>query len=178
MYVRNRLKLEDRGILVAGANGFVGSNLVDELVDRGADVTAFVHSAHKGHRNLKHIEGEVKIVRRDLRDYRSVKDAVDSLEDDALIFHLGAQAHVGESWERPYETVDTNVKGTLNLLEAARSTSVETSRIDVAGSSEEYGNSIKEGESIDESHELRPESVYATSKVSADMLAMNYRVAS
>ena len=59
---------------------------------------------------------------------------------DTLIFHLAAQARVGESWERPYETIDTNIKGTLNLLQSIVDLDLDIAKFDTAGTSEEYGN--------------------------------------
>ncbi len=105
--------------------------------------------------------------------------------DDTLIFHLGAQAHVGESWDRPYETIDTNVSGTLNLLQSVVDLDLDITKFDTAGTSEEYGN-VKE--EMAEKHEfeedgrvmlserspVNPTSIYATSKLAADFLTMNY----
>jgi dTDP-glucose 4,6-dehydratase len=101
------------------------------------------------------------------------------------VFHLGAQAHVGESWHRPYETVLANTVGTLNLLQSVLDHGLELEKFDTAGTSEEYGNpreSVAHHHDWDEGgglilHErspLNPKSVYATSKVAADFLTMNY----
>jgi dTDP-glucose 4,6-dehydratase len=101
------------------------------------------------------------------------------------VFHLGAQAHVGESWHRPYETTITNVVGTLNLLQSIVDHGLELEKFDTAGTSEEYGN-VREAVShhhdfdpeggvvFHERSPLNPKSVYATSKVAADFLTMNY----
>ncbi len=101
------------------------------------------------------------------------------------MFHLGAQAHVGESWHRPYETVMTNTVGTLNLLQSIVDHGLGLEKFDTAGTSEEYGNvreAVTDHHSFDEEgglilHErspLNPKSIYATSKVAADFLTMNY----
>ncbi len=118
MDIENRVV--DRPVFVTGADGFVGSHLVDWLVEHGADVHVFVRATSSGElNNIVHRSEAITLHRGDLRDSHSVKRALSALEpyDDSLIFHLAAQAHVGESWERPYETVDTNVVGTLNLLQ-------------------------------------------------------------
>ncbi len=124
----------------------------------------------------------------DLTDRTSVDYLVRELRqapDRPYVFHLGAQAHVGESWHRPYETVSANVLGTLNLLQAIVDWELELEKFDTAGTSEEYGN-VREGVSdhhdFDEAgglilHErspINPKSIYATSKVAADFLTMNY----
>ena len=105
--------------------------------------------------------------------------------DKPYVFHLGAQAHVGESWHRPYETVMANTVGTLNLLQSVVDNGVELEKFDTAGTSEEYGNvreSVSHHHDFDELgglilHErspINPKSIYATAKVAADFLTMNY----
>jgi dTDP-glucose 4,6-dehydratase len=105
--------------------------------------------------------------------------------DRPYVFHLGAQAHVGESWHRPYETVMANTVGTLNLLQSIVDHSVELEKFDTAGTSEEYGNvreSVAHHHDFDgagslilhERSPINPKSIYATAKVAADFLTMNY----
>jgi len=124
----------------------------------------------------------------DLTDRTSVDYMVRRLAkepDPPFIFHLAAQAHVGESWHRPYETVLTNTVGTLNLLQSILDHEREIEKLNTAGTSEEYGNVrelVRHHHDFDEDgglilHErspLNPKSVYATSKVAADFLTMNY----
>lgn len=179
-------QLADRPAFVTGADGFVGSHLVDALRERDADVHAFVR-ASGGLTNLRHCADEVTVHRGDLRDEHSVRSALAALSghDDSLVFHLGAQAHVGESWDRPHETVDTNVLGTLRLLQAVVDLDLDVAAIATAGTSEEYGN-LDEGRRdqydtddgdrvcLDERSPVNPTSVYATSKLAADFLTMNY----
>lgn len=181
-------RLENRPVFVTGADGFVGSHLVDRLVEFDANVHAFVRATSSGElKNIRQHGEEITIHRGDLRDKHSVDEALKSLQEysDSIIFHLGAQAHVGESWERPYETVDTNVTGTLNLLQSVVDLDLDISKFDTAGTSEEYGNVKKE---MIDKHEfddddrvllserspVNPTSIYATSKLTADFLTMNY----
>ncbi|MEE6210332.1 GDP-mannose 4,6-dehydratase [Salarchaeum sp. III] len=180
--------LEDRPVLVTGADGFVGSHLVDELVANGADVHTFIRATSSGElNNIRHQSEKVTVHRGDLRDKHSVREALSTFTDysDTLIFHLGAQAHVGESWDRPYETVDTNVTGTLNLLQSIVDLDLDIAKFDTAGTSEEYGNVKDE---MFEKHDfeedgrvllserspVNPTSIYATSKLAADFLTMNF----
>lgn len=126
-------RLAERPVFVTGADGFVGSHLVDELVEHNAEVHTFVRATSSGElNNIRHQSENVTIHRGDLRDKHSVREALSVLKDhdDSIIFHLGAQAHVGESWDRPYETIDSNVVGTLNLLQSIVDwTSTSTSSI-------------------------------------------------
>ena len=107
------------------------------------------------------------------------------MSDKPYVFHLGAQAHVGESWHRPYETVMANTIGTLNLLQSIVDWGLELEKFDTAGTSEEYGNvneSVAHHHDFDDAgslilHErspINPKSIYATAKVAADFLTMNY----
>lgn len=181
-------RLADRPVFVTGADGFVGSHLVDTLVEFGADVHAFVRATSSGElKNVRAHADEITVHRGDLRDKHSVQSALSALKghDDTLIFHLGAQAHVGESWERPYETVDSNVIGTLNLLQSIVDLDLDIEKFDTAGTSEEYGNVRDEMSDhhdilddgrvlLSERSPVNPTSIYATSKLAADFLTMNY----
>jgi len=180
---------EGRTVLVTGADGFMGSHLTDGLVEIGANVHAFVRATSSGAlNNISHLRERLKIHFADLTDRTSVDYLVKELRqapDKPYVFHLGAQAHVGESWHRPYETVAANVLGTLNLLQAIVDWEVELEKFDTAGTSEEYGNvreSVSHHHDFDDAgglilHErspINPKSIYATSKVAADFLTMNY----
>jgi dTDP-glucose 4,6-dehydratase len=181
---------EGRTTLVTGADGFMGSHLTDALVSLGANVHAFVRATSSGAlNNIADHRGKVKIHFADLTDKTSVdyliKELRDTVSDRPYIFHLGAQAHVGESWHRPYETVMANTIGTLNLLQSVVDQGLELEKFDTAGTSEEYGNvreSVAHHHDFDEAgslilHErspINPKSVYATAKVAADFLTMNY----
>jgi dTDP-glucose 4,6-dehydratase len=181
-------KLAERTVLVTGADGFVGSHLTEKLVELDANVHVFVRATSSGElQNIRHINDDITVHRGNLQDPTSVRKALSALEghDDIMVFHLGAQAHVGESWDRPYETVNTNIIGTLNLLEGIVDLDLNIAKFDTAGTSEEYGNVKKEmlekHEFEEDGHVLlserspvNPTSVYATSKLAADFLTMNY----
>jgi dTDP-glucose 4,6-dehydratase len=178
----------ERPIFVTGADGFVGSHLTERLVEFGADVHVFVRATSSGElRNIRHLRDEITVHRGDLRDKHSVERAMSALQEysETIVFHLAAQAHVGESWERPYETIDTNVTGTLNLLQTVVDLDLDLAKFDTAGTSEEYGNiddqmSDKHEYSEDgrvllsERSPVNPTSIYATSKLAADFLTMNF----
>jgi len=181
-------RLHDRTAFVTGADGFVGSHLVDTLCEFGANVHTFVRATSSGElHNIRHRTDDITVHRGDLRDKHSVKEALSHLEghDNSIIFHLGAQAHVGESWDRPYETIDSNVIGTLNLLQSIVDLDLDIYKFDTAGTSEEYGNIKDEMKDkhetgddgrvlLSERSPVNPTSVYATSKLAADFLTMNY----
>ncbi|TKX62980.1 SDR family oxidoreductase [Halorubrum sp. ASP1] len=181
-------ELEERPVFVTGADGFVGSHLIDTLVTHDADVHAFVRATSSGElNNIRHHREDITVHRGDLRDKHSVERALSTFTDrnETLIFHLAAQAHVGESWDRPYETVDTNITGTLNLLQSVVDLDLDIAKFDTAGTSEEYGN-VKEEMADNHEYEddgrvllserspVNPTSIYATSKLAADFLTMNY----
>jgi dTDP-glucose 4,6-dehydratase len=181
---------EGRTCLVTGADGFMGSHLTDALIELGADVIAFVRATSSGAlNNIGAQRGRLaRVVFADLTDKTSIDYLVRDLkraDGRPYVFHLGAQAHVGESWHRPYETVIANTVGTLNLLQSIVDHDLELEKFDTAGTSEEYGNvrdSVSHHHDFDAAgslilHErspINPKSVYATSKVAADFLTMNY----
>jgi dTDP-glucose 4,6-dehydratase len=178
-----------RTVLVTGADGFMGSHLTEALVHLEARVIAFVRATSSGAlNNIGHLRDRLTVKFADLTDRTSIDYLVRELgsaPDRPYVFHLGAQAHVGESWHRPYETTITNVVGTLNLLQSIVDHGLEIEKFDTAGTSEEYGNvheAVAHQHDFDSGggvvfHErspLNPKSVYATSKVAADFLTMNY----
>ena len=180
---------EGRTVLVTGADGFMGSHLTDALVEIGANVHALVRATSSGAlNNIGHLRKQLKVHFADLTDKTSLDYLVKALRDvpdKPYVFHLGAQAHVGESWHRPYETVMANTIGTLNLLQSVVDWGLELEKFDTAGTSEEYGN-VRENVShhhdfddaggliLHERSPINPKSIYATAKVAADFLTMNY----
>ena len=180
----------DRTCVVTGADGFMGSHLTEALVALGANVIAFVRATSSGAlNNIAHLRRDLTVVFADLTDKTSIdhlmRAHVAPAPDKPYIFHLGAQAHVGESWHRPYETVMANTVGTLNLLQSVVDHGIELEKFDTAGTSEEYGN-VREavahhhdfdelgGLILHERSPINPKSIYATAKVAADFLTMNY----
>ena len=191
MITEKRIKelLDGRPVLVTGADGFVGSHLTEKLLEFGAHVHVFVRATSSGMlNNIGHLREKVVLHRGDLTDKHAVREALRALKADGgkpTIFHLGAQAHVGESWERPYETLATNVLGTVHILQSIVDLGMDIFKIDTAGSSEEYGNIRQDmrdryrfgddgGLILDERSPVNPQSVYATSKVAEDFLTRNY----
>ncbi|HXK14619.1 MAG TPA: GDP-mannose 4,6-dehydratase, partial [Gaiellaceae bacterium] len=168
----------NRTCLVTGADGFMGSHLTEALVTLGANVVAFVRATSSGAlNNIGHLNKDLSVVFADLTDKTSidylVRDHLVTASDKPYVFHLGAQAHVGESWHRPYETVMANTVGTLNLLQSIVDHDVELEKFDTAGTSEEYGN-VRENVAhhhdfddlgsliLHERSPINPKSIYAT----------------
>ncbi|MGH3105410.1 MAG: GDP-mannose 4,6-dehydratase [Gaiellaceae bacterium] len=178
-----------RTVLVTGADGFMGSHLTEALCYLGAHVHAFVRATSSGAlNNIWHLRRQLKVHFADLTDKTSIDYLVRELceaPDRPYVFHLGAQAHVGESWHRPYETLMANTVGTLNLLQSVVDHGLELEKFDTAGTSEEYGN-VREAVAhhhdfdaegaliLHERSPINPKSIYATAKVAADFLTMNY----
>lgn len=176
-----------RSVFVTGADGFVGSHLTETLLLWGARVAVLVRRSPQQLRNIAHLKDRLQILQADVRDYAQVLAAIKSWRggEGSIIFHLAAQAHVGDSWEKPEETLKTNLLGTLNLLSAIRELDLHLFRFEYAGSSEEYGSfdasrsqeygwRADGGVLLDERSPLNPKSIYATSKVAADFLSRNF----
>ena len=156
-------------ILVTGADGFIGSHLTEGLVSAGADVTALAqYNSFDSHGWLDDLPDQVRknvnLVRGDVRDAAFISRLVPGHE---IIFHLAALIAIPHSYAAAKSYVDTNVLGTLNVLEAARQSGTE--RIVHTSTSEVYGTAIKMP--IDESHPLQGQSPYSASKIAADMMA-------
>jgi dTDP-glucose 4,6-dehydratase len=159
-------------VLVTGAGGFIGSHVVEELARRGHEVRAFVLYDSQGSWGwLDHVDPELRklidVFRGDIRDPLSVRDAV---RDCDSVLHLAALIAIPYSYAAPHSYVDTNVTGTLNLLQAAREAGVK--RFVHTSTSEVYGSARRVP--IDEEHPLQPQSPYAATKVAADSLALSY----
>lgn len=182
--------LKGRTVLVTGADGFVGSHLTEQLLSFGADTHVLVRPTSSGMlHNLSHIQRKITVHRADITDKEAVRQTLIEIKKNGtkkpVIFHLGAQAHVGESWRRAYETMNSNVQGTLNVLQTIVDINLKPYKISFAGSSEEYGNvnpEVKDqyrfdesgGLILDERSPLFPQSIYAVSKVAGDFLFRNY----
>ncbi len=166
------MKWEERRVLVTGAGGFIGSHLTEELVARGADVTAFVH--YNARNDWGMLEGRfgpeqerLTVVPGDVTDGNAVRKAI---EDREIVFHLAALIGIPYSYVAPESYVNTNVKGTLNVMEACRMAGVE--RVVHTSTSEVYGTARYTP--IDEGHPLQGQSPYSASKIGADKIAESY----
>lgn len=164
--------LDGRRVVVTGAGGFIGSHLVQELVSAGASVRAFVHyNSRNDWGNLHELPtdqlAEVEVVPGEIQDPFSVQRAVHGRE---LVFHLAALIGIPYSYVAPRSYVDTNVQGTLNVLQAALTAGAE--RLVHTSTSETYGTA--QYTPIDERHPLQGQSPYSASKIGADKLAESY----
>ena len=164
--------LPGRKALVTGAGGFIGSHLVERLVELELQVRAFVRYTSRSASGFldscpADVRNAIDIVRGDLRDSNAVLDAAKGVD---VIFHLGALIGIPYSYFHPRETVDTNVTGTLNTLLAARFCDV--ARIVHTSSSEVYGTA--QYVPIDEGHPLQGQSPYSASKIGADKVVESF----
>jgi len=160
--------------LITGVTGFVGSHLAEYLLSKkDVEVWGTVRWRSKTN-NVEHLKNQIKFVECDLRDFFSVKRAIDQVKPDK-IFHLAAQSFVPASWHAPAESLDTNIIGQLNIFEAVRSAGINP-WIQLACSSEEYGMVLPEETPIKETNPLRPLSPYGVSKVGQDLLGYQYHM--
>ncbi|NQX84821.1 MAG: SDR family NAD(P)-dependent oxidoreductase [Flavobacteriaceae bacterium] len=163
---------ENKKILVTGADGFIGSHLVEELVLKGYTVKAFCYyNSFNSWGWLdtlpKEIVGNVEIFSGDIRDPNGVRTA---MKDVSVVYHLAALIAIPFSYHSPDSYVDTNVKGTLNILQAARDFNIE--RVLVTSTSEVYGTA--QYIPIDEKHPKQGQSPYSASKIGADAIADSF----
>jgi GDP-mannose 4,6-dehydratase len=163
-------------VLITGITGFVGSHLADYLLAEHPEVEIHGTKRWRSPRdNVRHLPDSVQMHNCDLRDLASLITVFDEVKPE-IIFHLAAQSYVQTSFTAPADTLETNVVGTSNLLEAVRITKIDPV-IHICSSSEVYGQVSKEDIPIDEETPLRPVSPYAVSKVGEDMLAYMYHKA-
>lgn len=159
-------------IFVTGADGFIGSHLVETLVKNGHKIRAFVlyNSFNTwGWLDMlpKEVLSEIEIFQGDIRDPNGVKQAMKGVDE---VFHLAALIAIPFSYHSPDTYVDTNIKGTLNVLQAARE--LGTSRVLVTSTSEVYGTA--KYVPIDENHPFQGQSPYSATKIGADRLAESF----
>jgi NAD dependent epimerase/dehydratase len=164
--------LRDVPVLVTGADGFIGSHLAERLVAEGASVRAFCLYNSRGSAGwLDEIPAATRshldIRFGDVRDAGFVESATAGIE---IVFHLAALIAIPYSYAAPESFIDTNVRGTLNVLEAARASGVQ--RFVQTSTSEVYGTPVELP--IRETHPLQAQSPYAASKVAADQLALSF----
>lgn len=161
-----------RRVLVTGAGGFIGSQLVERLVSLGAEVRGFFRYTSRGGLGwIEQADDEIRSaidpVLGDLRDADAVQRALSGTE---IVFHLGALIGIPYSYIHPRETLDTNVTGTFNVVTAARDH--EISLVVHTSTSEAYGTA--QYVPIDEDHPLQAQSPYSATKIAADKLAESF----
>ena len=159
-------------ILVTGADGFIGSHLTEALIDVGYDVRAFVcYNSFNSFGWLdtisKDIKSKIEFFPGDIRDPNGVREAMKGVD---TVFHLAALIAIPFSYHSPDSYIDTNVKGTLNIIQAARDNKVK--RVLVTSTSEVYGTA--QFVPITESHPKQPQSPYSASKIGADAIADSF----
>ncbi len=159
-------------VFITGADGFIGSHLVDLLIEKGFDVTAFcIYNSLGSWGWLDKLTEEkkkaVRVILGDVRDPLSVKEAMSGSD---IVFHLASLIAIPYSYKAPSSYVDTNITGTLNMLQAARELGV--CRFIHTSTSETYGSA--QFIPITENHPLVAQSPYAASKIGADQMALSY----
>lgn len=161
-------------ILITGITGFVGSHLAEYILSLNENYEIYGISRWRSQKdNLVNIYNKINIIQADLLDMTSLINLFKQHEFK-YIFHLAAQSHVGSSFKIPAQTLQTNIIGTFNLLEALRLVDSRDTIIHVCSSSSVYGNMKDTQLAISEECELIPTSPYAVSKIAADMLALQY----
>ena len=165
---------KNRKVLITGADGFIGSHLTERLLALGASVRAM--TSYNSFNSWGWIDtfspeqkAALEVVCSDVRDPFGADRAVEGMQ---TVFHLAALIAIPYSYTAPAAYVETNVKGTLNMLEAARRHKVE--RFVHTSTSEVYGTALRVP--ISEDHPLQPQSPYSASKMGADSLAMSYHL--
>lgn len=166
------MNLKGKNVLLTGSCGFIGSHLAENLVRRGAKVRAFVYYNSFGSNGWledlpKEIYDELDIFTGDIRDPNGVRTAMKGTE---AVFHLAALIGIPYSYHSPDSYVDTNIKGTLNVLQAGRDFGIE--KILVTSTSEVYGTA--QYAPIDEKHPKQGQSPYSATKIGADFLADSF----
>lgn len=167
--MERRGKVEKR-ILVTGADGFIGSHLTEELVRQGYNVKAFVYyNSFNSWGWLDHspLKNEFEVFAGDIRDPHGVKEAMKGCD---VVLHLASLIAIPYSYHSPDTYVDTNIKGTLNVLQAARELNIQ--KVVHTSTSEVYGTA--QYVPIDENHPLQGQSPYSASKIGADQMAIAF----
>lgn len=159
-------------VLITGADGFIGSHLTERLLEEGYDVKAFVfYNSFNNWGWLDSLPAEklknIEIFSGDIRDPNGVREAMKGID---WVFHLAALIAIPFSYHSPDSYVDTNIKGTLNILQAARD--LATEKIMVTSTSEVYGTA--QYVPIDEKHPFQGQSPYSATKIGADRLAESF----
>jgi len=166
------MELTNLKILVTGADGFIGSHLVEGLLDKGCQVRAFVF--YNSFNSWGWLEtfpkdrlAKIDVFAGDIRDPNGVRKAMQGMD---MVFHLAALIAIPFSYHSPDSYVDTNIKGTVNLLQAARDTGCQ--RVLITSTSEVYGTA--QYVPIDERHPFQGQSPYSATKIGADRIAESF----
>jgi NAD dependent epimerase/dehydratase len=164
--------MSNKKILITGADGFIGSHLTEALVRAGHDVRAFVlYNSFNSWGWLDHcsndLKGKFEIFSGDIRDSNGVRTAMKSCD---VVLHLAALIAIPYSYHSPETYVDTNIKGTLNIVQAARD--LEITKVIHTSTSEVYGTA--RFVPITEEHPLQGQSPYSASKIGADQIALSF----
>lgn len=166
------MNLKDKKVLITGADGFIGSHLTEALLNEGCSVRAFVY--YNSFNSWGWIDSfpkdkkdQLEIFTGDIRDPNGVRTAMKDIE---VVFHLAALIAIPFSYHSPDSYIDTNIKGTLNIVQAAKDLGVQ--RVLVTSTSEVYGTA--QYIPIDEKHPRQPQSPYSASKIGADCIAESF----
>lgn len=166
------MEIKNKKVLITGADGFIGSHLVEEVLEQGGKVKAFVY--YNSFNSFGWLDtfppevlGRIEVVSGDIRDKGFVEESMQGCD---VVFHLAALIGIPFSYHAPDSYVDTNIKGTLNVLTAAQKLSVE--RVLVTSTSEVYGTA--QYTPIDEKHPYQGQSPYSATKIGADRLAESF----
>jgi len=164
--------MQGKKVLITGSDGFIGSHLTEALLKEGAEVRAFVfYNSFNSWGWLdtlpKSILNNIEVFAGDIRDPNGVRAAC---KDVDIVFHLAALIGIPFSYHSPDSYVDTNIKGTLNVLQACRDYNIE--RVVVTSTSEVYGTA--QYVPINENHQLQGQSPYSASKIAADKIAESF----
>lgn len=164
--------LKGKSVLVTGSDGFIGSHLVEHLLNEGCKVRAFVY--YNSFNNWgwldtfsKEMLSKIDVFSGDIRDPHCVRKALDNID---IVFHLAALIAIPYSYYSPESYVDTNIKGTLNILQSSKDLGIE--KILVTSTSEVYGTAVYVP--IDEKHPRQGQSPYSATKIGADSIAESF----
>lgn len=161
-------------VLITGITGFAGSHLAEYILANHSNVSVFGMVRWRSRMdNILQIQDKIELVEADLKDMVSLKAVLADVKPDR-IFHLAAQSFVPTSWKCPAETFAINAIGEINLFESILALN-QKPKIQIAGSSEEYGQVFSNEIPMKETNPLRPLSPYAVSKIAQDMLAFQYQ---
>ena len=166
------MKIKNKKVLVTGADGFIGSHLVESLLEIGCNTRAFTfYNSFNSWGWLdtfsKEKLSQIEIFPGDIRDPNGVRD---SMKDIDVVFHLAALIAIPFSYHSPDSYVDTNIKGTLNILQAAKDLNIE--KLLVTSTSEVYGTA--QYVPIDEKHPFQGQSPYSATKIGADRITESF----